>query len=149
MGVYIPCRSEPFLLDCVFFDVWPKGSDVNINLSKNVSLTEEELKKTQNEFDLFFFENCDDGPWRFIIGGMLGVDLCGDEPISEGVLSISLEDLCHSSDIISIHADLRADNFSLLDSSKLSLLSSNAYLINTARGELVDEEVLKESGMAD
>lgn len=69
------------LVDCVFFDVWPKGSDVSINLRKDVSLTEEELKKLRNEFDLFFGENCDDVPWRFIIGGTLIVEWDGDEPI--------------------------------------------------------------------
>ena len=89
------------------------------------------------------------GRWMARYAKAMGMEVVANDPYippevfaSEGVLSISLEDLCHSSDIISIHADLRADNFSLLDSSKLSLLSSNAYLINTARGELVDEEVL-------
>jgi D-3-phosphoglycerate dehydrogenase len=61
---------------------------------------------------------------------------------SEGVSSLALEELCRRSDILTIHADLRSDNISLIDSDLLDLLPKDAYLINTSRGELMDEEAV-------
>ena len=59
---------------------------------------------------------------------------------SERVSSLPLDELCRRSDVLTIHADLRSDNVSLLDSGLLDLLPDDAYLINTSRGELMDEE---------
>jgi len=53
-----------------------------------------------------------------------------------------LDELLAESDIVTIHAPLTAETQGLLDARRLSLLSDGACLVNTARGEIVDEDAL-------
>ena len=55
---------------------------------------------------------------------------------------ISLEDLLSSSDIVSIHTPLTPETRRLIDRHRLTLMKKGAFLINTARGEIVDEAAL-------
>jgi glyoxylate reductase len=54
----------------------------------------------------------------------------------------SLNTLLKRSDIISIHLPLNKNTYNLLNESKLHLLKKSAILINTARGEIVEEKIL-------
>jgi len=51
---------------------------------------------------------------------------------------LTLEELLKTSDIITIHAPLNKHTFHLLNKENLKFLKSNAILINTARGELIN-----------
>ncbi len=53
-----------------------------------------------------------------------------------------LDELLATSDVISIHAPLTAETHHLIDANALSKMKRGAYLINTARGPLVDERAL-------
>jgi glyoxylate reductase len=53
-----------------------------------------------------------------------------------------LDELLAESDIVTIHAPLTPDTRGLLDARRLSLLKDGACLVNTARGEIVDEKAL-------
>ena len=53
-----------------------------------------------------------------------------------------LEDLFRESDLVSIHAPLTPDTAGLVDARLLSFLRDGACLVNTARGEIVDEDAL-------
>jgi glyoxylate reductase len=53
-----------------------------------------------------------------------------------------LDDLLRESDVVSIHAPRTPETEGLIDARRLSLLRDGACLVNTARGELVDEEAL-------
>ena len=53
-----------------------------------------------------------------------------------------LDDLLAESDIVTIHAPLTPETRGLLDARRLSLLRDGACLVNTARGEIVDEDAL-------
>ena len=53
-----------------------------------------------------------------------------------------LEALLVESDLVSIHAPLTAETEGLLDARRLALLRDGAVLVNTARGEIVDEAAL-------
>ncbi len=55
---------------------------------------------------------------------------------------VDLETLLSSADILSIHCPLTPETDHLLDESRLRLLPRGAYLINTARGPIVDEAAL-------
>ena len=55
---------------------------------------------------------------------------------------VSLNKLLKDSDFISIHLPLNNDTYHLLNKEKLKLLKKRAILINTARGEIVDEKEL-------
>ena len=54
----------------------------------------------------------------------------------------TLEDLLCKSDFVSVHAVLTPQNRGLIGAKELSLMKSSAFLINTARGALVQQEAL-------
>ncbi|WHH59915.1 hydroxyacid dehydrogenase [Petroclostridium sp. X23] len=56
----------------------------------------------------------------------------------------SLEELFESSDFISIHCPNLPSTTGMVTSNLLNLMKSDAYLINTARGAVIDEEALVE-----
>jgi len=62
--------------------------------------------------------------------------------VQHGVEYLELEDLLRRSDIVSLHAPVLPSTRHLINAARLALLKPTAYLINTARGELVDEEAL-------
>jgi glyoxylate reductase len=59
-----------------------------------------------------------------------------------GAKKVLLPGLLKKSDIVSLHLPLTSDSFHLLNKKRLGLLKTSAILINTARGEIVDESEL-------
>ena len=63
-----------------------------------------------------------------------------------------LEDVLRSADVVSVHLKLSDDSKNLLNETRLRVMKPSAYLINTARGAIVDEialvKVLKEQAIA-
>lgn len=57
-------------------------------------------------------------------------------------IKVSLQTILKKSDIISLHLPLNSKTKNLLNSENLKLLKPSAILINTARGEIVDEKIL-------
>jgi phosphoglycerate dehydrogenase-like enzyme len=53
-----------------------------------------------------------------------------------------LEDVLRNADVISIHLKLSEQSKNLLNEERLRLMKKSAYLINTARGAIVDEQAL-------
>jgi glyoxylate reductase len=53
-----------------------------------------------------------------------------------------LDELLAESDIVTIHAPLTPETRGLIDARRLSLLRDDACLVNTARGEIVEEDAL-------
>jgi (S)-sulfolactate dehydrogenase len=69
--------------------------------------------------------------------------LPGDPAWTElGVAHMDLVSLLGESDVVSVHAPLLPSTRNLLDSNALSLMKSDAVLINTARGGIIDEAAL-------
>ncbi len=58
------------------------------------------------------------------------------------VQACSQAELFSKSDIVSVHVDLREDNFNLISKQDFQCLKKGSYFINTSRGELVNEEDL-------
>ncbi len=56
-----------------------------------------------------------------------------------------LDELLRQSDFVSLHVPLNESTRHLIDREKLSLMKKTAYLINTARGGVVDEKALAEA----
>lgn len=57
----------------------------------------------------------------------------------------TLDELLGQSDVVSLHCPLIPETERLIGARELSLMKPTAYLINTARGEIVDEEALLEA----
>jgi len=53
-----------------------------------------------------------------------------------------LDELLAESDIVTLHAPLTPDTRGLIDARRLALLHDGACFVNTARGEIVDEDAL-------
>lgn len=56
-----------------------------------------------------------------------------------------LEDLLRNSDVVSLNTALTPENHNMINKQTLSLMKPTAYLINTARGPLIDETALAEA----
>ena len=59
-----------------------------------------------------------------------------------GAERMSLDQLLNTSDIVSLHVPLTPETTHLIDRKALTRMKRSAYLINTARGPVVDEEAL-------
>ena len=59
-----------------------------------------------------------------------------------GAQRCALDDLLAQADIVSVHATLAPESRGLIDARRLGLMKRSAYLINTARGPIVDEAAL-------
>ena len=66
-------------------------------------------------------------------------------PGNEGDARPSLESLLPSADVVSLHCPLTSDNEKMINAKTLSLMKPTSFLINTARGGLVDEPALLEA----
>jgi D-3-phosphoglycerate dehydrogenase len=62
-----------------------------------------------------------------------------------GAESVSMEDLLKESDFVSIHVPLLPQTRHMIGANEMETMKDSAYLINAARGGVVDEEALKEA----
>lgn len=62
-----------------------------------------------------------------------------------GVTYLSLEELAASCDIVSLHCAVNDETRGMVDQAFLGRMRRDAYLINTARGDLVDNEALRQA----
>jgi len=63
----------------------------------------------------------------------------------DGVTCVDLENLFRRSDVISLHCPLTPKTQHLVNAQRLALMKPSAFLINTSRGPLVDEEALAQA----
>jgi phosphoglycerate dehydrogenase-like enzyme len=68
--------------------------------------------------------------------------LTEDAAARHGVRLVPLQELLRQSDFVSIHCPLTEKTRGLLGARELALMKSDAYLVNTARGGIVDEDAL-------
>ncbi|MDP6019011.1 MAG: NAD(P)-dependent oxidoreductase, partial [Candidatus Latescibacteria bacterium] len=61
-----------------------------------------------------------------------------------GVEIVGLDELLERADFVSLHLPLTDQSRGLLSSDRLGRMKRGAYLINAARGEIVDEDALAE-----
>lgn len=65
-----------------------------------------------------------------------------DGTLPPGTQNIPLDELLADCDLVSLHADRRADEGPLLGKKELAMMKKGSYLVNTARGYLIDEKAL-------
>lgn len=66
-----------------------------------------------------------------------------------GAKKVDLETLLKESDLVSLHVPLTDETEGLIGWKELDMMKESAYLINTARGEVTDEEALIEALTSD
>jgi glyoxylate reductase len=59
-----------------------------------------------------------------------------------GARHLALDELLATADVVSVHCPLTPETRHLLDAERLRLMRPHAYLVNTARGPIVDEAAL-------
>lgn len=65
-----------------------------------------------------------------------------EEIEGQGCKLVSLEELCKESDFISMHARLSDETRGLIGAEQFALMKPTAYIVNTARAGLIDEQAL-------
>ena len=78
---------------------------------------------------------------------LLGMKVLGTDikPISDdiitrtGIVMTNQETILRSADFVSLHTDLNPTSFHLMGASQFAMMQTNAVLINTCRGPVVDE----------
>ncbi len=59
-----------------------------------------------------------------------------------GLIKADIDTLISSADFISFHVPLTDDTHHLVNAKRLSMMKKTAYIINTSRGEIIDEDAL-------
>lgn len=75
---------------------------------------------------------------------VLAHDTAKVEPV-EGVGMTDLDAVFQEGDVVTLHCPLTAKNEKLVNAARLALMKPTAFLINTARGPLVDEQALADA----
>ena len=81
------------------------------------------------------------------VGRAFGMQILGNRrsaqgPIPEGGEFVTLDRLFQESDVVTLHCPLTPQTSGLVDATRLAQMKPTAYLINTARGPLVQESPL-------
>ena len=72
-------------------------------------------------------------------------DIATPTSIPEGCKSAGLDDIFSTSDVISLHCPLTPGTKKIINRKSLGLMKKTAFLINTSRGPLVDEQALADA----
>jgi D-3-phosphoglycerate dehydrogenase len=81
-----------------------------------------------------------------------GPTLTSERAAKASATYLPLDEVLRTADVVSVHLALSDQSRNLLNEARLRLMKKSAYLINTARGAIVDEtalvKVLKENAIA-
>lgn len=82
----------------------------------------------------------------------LGLEIIAYDPFPDdlfaaehGIHYVSLEELFHTADVVSLHLPATKETHHLINETTLKMMKPEAILINTSRGNLVDEHALVKS----
>ncbi len=81
-----------------------------------------------------------------VVGAALGMDVIAHDPVlteADGVARlVSFDELWSTSDVLSLHAPSLPSTHHVVDSTTLSMMKPGSFLVNCARGALVDQDAL-------
>ena len=76
----------------------------------------------------------------------LGINVIAYDPyVKENEVAVDLDTLLKTADFITIHAPLTDETRGLIGKSEIGKMKDGAYLINTARGGIIEEKALLEA----
>jgi D-3-phosphoglycerate dehydrogenase len=75
---------------------------------------------------------------------ILAYDVCWDDAYAEenNITKTDVDTICKESDFISLHLPLFPETRHTINAHRIGMMKPSAYLINTARGGLIDDEAL-------
>lgn len=73
---------------------------------------------------------------------VIAYDIFQKESLKNILNYVSIDELFHNSDIISIHAPITKDSYHLINDNSIKKMKDNVIIINTARGEFIDNSSL-------
>lgn len=129
-------------------------------LARNAFVAYADMQFTSEVKDLDQYEGCNlTGKNIGVIGtGLIGQRVCTiakclgmnvlaydpypNEALRSSVTYVDLDTLLSQADFVTIHVPANPHTYHLLNAEKIALLKQSAYLINTARGEIVDTHAL-------
>jgi glycerate dehydrogenase len=76
---------------------------------------------------------------------VLAYDIITPSSIPQGCQFVELDDIFRLSDVISLHCPLTPQTKKIINKERLELMKKTAFLINTSRGPLVDEQALAQA----
>jgi len=76
---------------------------------------------------------------------VIAYDVYADKMADLDVQFVDLDKLFAESDVISLHCPLTPENEGMVNAQRLTLMKKSAFLINTSRGPLIDEQDLADA----
>ncbi|GAI79290.1 unnamed protein product, partial [marine sediment metagenome] len=76
---------------------------------------------------------------------VIAYDVASPSEIPEGYEMVKLDDIFQKADVISLHCPLTPETENLISAERLAMMKPTAFLINTSRGLLVDEQALADA----
>lgn len=76
---------------------------------------------------------------------VIACDVTGLSQMPEGCEAAELNDVFAKVDVLSLHCPLTPQTEKLVNAERLSLMKPTAFLINTSRGQLIDEQALADA----
>jgi D-3-phosphoglycerate dehydrogenase len=65
-----------------------------------------------------------------------------DSPVTVNIKRLSIDELLKTSDFVSLHVPKQADGSAVIGASEFDMMKDGAFLVNAARGGVVDENAL-------
>jgi glycerate dehydrogenase len=76
---------------------------------------------------------------------VIACDVTAPEEMPDGCEMVELKDVFRHADVVSLHCPLTPHTEHIVNKQNLALMKKTAFLINTSRGALVDEQVLADA----
>ena len=73
------------------------------------------------------------------------VTLSPEQERELGLKKVSLEELCRTSDLISVHVPLTSETRHIMGAEQFAMMKPTAIIVNTSRGGVIDQEALYET----
>jgi len=73
---------------------------------------------------------------------VLAYDAVKSQDVPPGCTLANLDEIFRQSDVVSLHCPLTAENAAMVNAERLAVMKPTAFLINTSRGPLIDEQAL-------
>jgi glycerate dehydrogenase len=80
-----------------------------------------------------------------VIARAFGMNVIAADPMVKdepGIESVALDELLRRADVISLHCPLTPETQGIINADRLAMMKPSAFLLNTARGPLVEEQAL-------